>query len=53
MNEVLEKVLADKRVARKRLAALPFAEKLKHLERLRNRSRLFACNPLRQRKGDT
>jgi hypothetical protein len=36
---------------RRELAALPFAEKVKLLEQLRDRSLLIAASPLRQRQG--
>jgi hypothetical protein len=42
--------LESKRAARKELAALPFAQKLEILEKLRDRSLLIASSPLRQRK---
>ena len=48
MSELMEKVLAGKRESRKRLAALPFAEKLALVEKMRDRSRLLAANPLRR-----
>ncbi len=48
MNGLRERMLADKRHYRRRLAALPFAEKLRLLEQLRDRSRLLAASPLRR-----
>jgi hypothetical protein len=41
-------MLESKRKLRSELAALPFSEKLKLLEKLRDRSLLLAKNPLRQ-----
>ena len=55
MNEQLRRVLQAKRVARDRLAALPFARKLEILEQLRSRSLELAQNPLRRtasRRGE-
>ena len=49
MSEWMRKVLESKRENRKRLAALPFSEKLVILEQLRDRSLLLASNPLRQK----
>lgn len=48
MSEWMRKVLESKRAARKRLAALPFAEKLKLLEQLRGRSLAIESSPLRR-----
>ena len=48
MSELMEKILAGKRASRKRLAALPFAEKLALVEKMRDRSRLLAANPFRR-----
>lgn len=55
MSIWMEKLLEGKRVARKDLAALPFARKLDLLEKLRDRSLLIASSPLRQtnRKPET
>ncbi len=50
MIPLTERILADKQVTRKQLAALPFAEKLALLEKLRDRSRLIASSSLRQRR---
>jgi len=47
MSELMEKVLADKRKARKRLATLPFEQKLILLEKMRDRNLLIAS--LRQK----
>jgi hypothetical protein len=49
MSELMAKILAGKRERRKRLAALPFAEKLALVEKMRDRSLLIAGSPLRQR----
>lgn len=48
MNDWMRKVLASKRAERKRLAALPYSEKLKLLEQLRDRSLAIASSPLRR-----
>jgi len=50
MSEWLHRVLESKRQARRRLAALPFSEKIKLLERLRDRSLAIAASPLRRRQ---
>lgn len=50
MSEWMRKVLESKRAMRDRLAALPFSEKLKLLEKLRERSLLIAQSPLRRQK---
>ncbi len=49
MNELMEKILARKRAARKHLAALPFAQKLAIVEKMRDRSLLLAAGSLRRR----
>lgn len=47
MNESSEKIAESKQRERKRLAALPFAEKLKILEQLRNReAAILASRPM-------
>ncbi len=46
----MEKILADKRKTRKRLAALPFEQKLTLLEKMRDRSLLIASTSLRTRQ---
>ncbi len=48
MNEWMRKILESKRQTRSRLAALPFSEKVKILERLRDRSLLIASSDLRR-----
>lgn len=45
----MHRVLESKRQMRKDNAALPFSEKIKILEKLRDRSLAIASNPLRQR----
>ena len=41
MSELIEKILADKLIERKRLVALPFDEKLTLMEKMRDRSLLI------------
>jgi hypothetical protein len=48
MSDFMRKVLASKRETRKRLAELPFAQKLVLLEKLRDRSLAIAASSLRQ-----
>jgi hypothetical protein len=48
MSERMRKILESKRAMRKRLAALPFADKIPLLEQLRQRSLLIASSSLRQ-----
>ncbi len=48
MSDYMRKVLESKRETRKRLAQLPFAEKLVLLEKLRDRSLLIAASSLRR-----
>jgi hypothetical protein len=50
MTDWMRKVLESKRATRDRLRALPFAEKLKLLEKLRERSLWIAKSHLRTRK---
>jgi len=47
MSQWMRQVLESKRKLRNELAALPFSEKLKLLEKLRARSLTLAANPLR------
>jgi len=51
LTDFMRKILESKRETRQRLVQLPFAEKLRLLEKLRDRSRLIAAssrrNPLR------
>ena len=49
MSIDLGKIEESKRQLRRRLAALPFAEKLRIVEELRDRSLILAANPLRRR----
>jgi hypothetical protein len=51
MSDWLRKILESKRAVRQHLQALPFAEKIKILEKLRARSLAIAQSPLRQRQG--
>ena len=46
----MRRVLERKRETRKRLAALPFSEKLILLEKLRDRSLLIGSSPLRRKQ---
>lgn len=48
-DELMRKILEGKRATREQLRALPFAEKIKLLEKLRERSLAIARNPLRRR----
>ena len=50
MTEWMRRVLESKRQARKDWAALPFAEKLLLLEKLRDRSLLIASSSLRRKQ---
>ncbi len=50
MSDWMRRVLESKRQTRKRLASLPFSEKLVLLEKLRDRSLLIASSPLRQQQ---
>jgi hypothetical protein len=47
----LSQIEENKRKMRRRLAALPFAEKLRIVEKLRDRSRSISSNPLRRKQG--
>jgi len=49
MTEWLRTLLENKRRTRRRLAALPFSEKIKLLEKLRDRSLAIAQSPLGRR----
>ena len=51
MTDWMRQVLESTREMRKHLAELPFSEKLKILEKLRNRSLAIAASPLRQEQG--
>jgi hypothetical protein len=50
MSEWMRKILESKRAARQQLRALTFSEKLKLLEKLRERSLAIAESPLRRRQ---
>jgi hypothetical protein len=50
MSELMDKILAGKRASRKQLAALPFAQKLALVEKMRDRSLLIAASSLRRRQ---
>ena len=47
MSELMDKILAAKKRSRQQLAALPFTEKIRLVEMMRDRSLLIAQNPLR------
>ena len=51
MSGPMRKILESKASQRKRLAALPLAEKLKLLEQLRDRALAIANSPLKQRQA--
>lgn len=53
MSDWMRRVLESKRAARGRLRALSFSEKLKLLEKLRERSLAIAQTSLRRRAGKT
>jgi hypothetical protein len=48
MSNWMRQILEGKREMRRHLAALPFADKVKLLEQLRDRSRAIAASPLRR-----
>ena len=50
MSEWMRKELESKCAARQRLRAVPFSERLKILEKLRQRSLAIPQSPLRQRQ---
>ena len=50
MSILMDKILADKVKTRKKLADLPFDEKLTIMERMRERNALLAENPLRNQQ---
>ena len=50
MNDWMRKILEGKRAARQQLRALSFSEKIKLLEKLRDRSLAIARSPLRERQ---
>jgi hypothetical protein len=49
MSQLLDQILDSKQRERRRLAALPFAEKVKILEQLRERQLLIAASSLKQK----
>jgi hypothetical protein len=50
MNDLMHKILESKRAERRRLQTLSFTEKVKLLEKLRDRSLAIARSPLRRRQ---
>ena len=50
MNDWMRKVLESKRTTRQRLRTLSFSEKLRLLEKLRDRSLEIARSPLRRQQ---
>jgi hypothetical protein len=46
----MDKIMAGKRESRKQLAALPFAQKLVLVEKMRDRSQLIAASSLRRQQ---
>ena len=50
MNDWMRTILESKRATRQRLQALPFSEKLKLLEKLRDRSLAIARSLLRRQQ---
>ena len=50
MNERMRNILESKRAMRRKLSALPFSDKVKLLEQLRERSLLVASSPLKRRE---
>lgn len=50
MSERMRRILESKRAMRHKLAALPFSDKVKLLEQLRERSLLIASSPLKRRR---
>ena len=48
MSDWMRKILESKRATRQRLAALPFADKVKLLEQLRDRTLTIATSPLKR-----
>jgi len=48
MSDWMREVLESKQQMRNALTALPFSEKIKLLEKIRDRSLAIASNPLRQ-----
>ena len=50
MSELMDRILAGKRASRQQLAALPFAQKLALVEKMRDRSLLLAGSSLRRQR---
>ncbi len=50
MSDWMRRVLESKRAMRQQLSALSFSEKLKLLEKLRDRSLAIARSPLRRKQ---
>ena len=48
MSERMRQILESKRAMRRQLAALPFADKVKLLEQLRDRTLAIATSPLKR-----
>jgi hypothetical protein len=48
MSDRMRRILESKRAMRKQLAALPFAEKVKLLEQLRDRALAIGASPLKR-----
>ena len=46
----MDRIVPGKRESRRQLAALPFAQKLALVEKMRDRSRLIAASSLRRRQ---
>lgn len=51
MSKLFDRILQEKEAYRKYLRALPFAEKVKILEKLRDRGELIAKSPLRNKRA--
>jgi hypothetical protein len=51
MTDLMQKVLAAKLQARKKIAKFPFEEKLAILEKMRDRSLFLASYRLKKRRG--
>jgi len=49
MSERMRQILESKQAMRRQLAALPFADKIKLLEQLRDRALAIATSPLKHR----
>ena len=52
MSELMDKIVSAKERERKRLAALPFSEKIAILEKLRDRTLLIQKSSLRRKGGN-